>query len=705
MHLVHRETCTMRRRSPPVRAGKWGGFVVLSLLIAQAAGHSQAPLGRWDTADIPVHMHLGPLGADWADAAIAALRAWNEAASGAQFSWTLSSSASAAAGCGQSDGVHTVGWSSSPCVGDWTENLVAITPHWVSSSGTIVDADVIFKFDEGWSASDFERAATHEFGHVLGLSHPDELGRNATAVMGSAAEADTLQSDDIDGVRALYEVDPARATGQPNLVVDPLRASDTSLTVEQSFTLYATVRNAGAGTSAATRLRYYYWRSSTRQWVVVGYDSVPGLAASASSRESILLTAPSSQGNHYYNVCVASVAGESNTRDNCSGNLRVTVGGGSGGPDLVVESARVSDSTLTPGQSFTFYATIRNAGGRTSGETWLRYYHRPPDARSWVRVGGDYSSALPASGTSPESIRLTASSTVGTHWYAACTRSVAGESNRRNNCSRNVRVTVNSGEPPFQGTVWISPNILGPSDRTSLGSVTYAGRGLREVYDRRPDMWITVNAYLFDVHLAAGVVEFQVNPEFGSSEAARAEVETFAPALGRLPAVFLSQLREVEINAGQGLFGGNSYNGSILIHTDDEATRYAVREGFLEEVFLHEGSHVSLDPAHLNSAGWRAAQERDGAFISDYARDYPDREDVAESALPYFAVRYRPGRLTAAERFAIATTIPSRLAYFDEQRLDMSPYTATGSNAVIPEPRANIPPGQLWHEFEARPIR
>ena len=83
--------------------------------------------------------------------------------------------------------------------------------------------------------------------------------------------------------------------------------------------------------------------------------------------------------------------------------------------------------------------------------------------------------------------------------------------------------------------------------------------------------------------------------------------------------------------------------------------------------FLHEGGHISLDLAHVNSAGWRAAQEADGVFISDYARDFPEGEDIAESILPYFAVRYRPERLTEADRSAILAAIPNRLVYFDEQ--------------------------------------
>ena len=57
---------------------------------------------------------------------------------------------------------------------------------------------------------------------------------------------------------------------------------------------------------------------------MVGTDSVGSLSPSSSSPESIRLRVPSRAGTHYFNACVASVAGESNT-SNCSGNVRVTV--------------------------------------------------------------------------------------------------------------------------------------------------------------------------------------------------------------------------------------------------------------------------------------------------------------------------------------------------------------------------------------------
>ena len=112
-----------------------------------------------------------------------------------------------------------------------------------------------------------------------------------------------------------------------------------------------------------------------------------------------------------------------------------------------------------------------------------------------------------------------------------------------------LTAATGSGQP-FQGTVFISPDVLTGADPTSLTGVEYTGRGEREIFDRRVDDWLVVDAYLFDAQYAGGVVEFQVNPEFGGVEVARSEVDTYAPVLGRLPAVMLSRVREVEVNAG-----------------------------------------------------------------------------------------------------------------------------------------------------------
>ena len=228
--------------------------------------------------------------------------------------------------------------------------------------------------------------------------------------------------------------------GVPDLEVDPLRASPGTLTAGATFTLSTRVRNVGTGDAPATTLRYYYYRSSSEEWVAVGSDHVGGLRASTSRSESVRLTAPSRAGTHYYNACVESVAGERNT-DNCSGNLRVTVTRGDDTPDLEVDPLRASPGTLTAGATFTLSTRVRNVGTGDAPATTLRYYYYRSSSEEWVAVGSDHVGGLRASTSRSESVRLTAPSRAGTHYYNACVESVAGERND-NNCSGNLRVTV-----------------------------------------------------------------------------------------------------------------------------------------------------------------------------------------------------------------------------------------------------------------------
>ena len=253
--------------------------------------------------------------------------------------------------------------------------------------------------------------------------------------------------------------------GAPDLVVESPSVSDGSPDAGASFTLRATVRNQGTASSAATTLRYYRSTDAaiTTGDTQVGTDAVRALSASGTSDEAIRLTAPASAGTYYYGACVESVTGESNTTNNCSSAVTVTVGV-AGAPDLVVESPSVSDGSPDAGASFTLRATVRNQGTASSAATTLRYY-RSTDAAITTgdtQVGTDAVRALSASGTSDEAIRLTAPASAGTYYYGACVESVVdvtGESNTTNNCSSAVTVTVGvAGAPDL---VVESPSVSG----------------------------------------------------------------------------------------------------------------------------------------------------------------------------------------------------------------------------------------------------
>ena len=117
-------------------------------------------------------------------------------------------------------------------------------------------------------------------------------------------------------------------------------------------------------------------------------------------------------------------------------------------PDLVVESARVSDTTLEPGDRFKFYATVRNQGSGEADRTTLRYYLSIDShiSSSDNRVDTDSVTSLDPNESDEVWDSLTAPDTPGTYYYGACVDSVTEESNVSNNCSTAVRITVQNAQ-------------------------------------------------------------------------------------------------------------------------------------------------------------------------------------------------------------------------------------------------------------------
>jgi len=224
--------------------------------------------------------------------------------------------------------------------------------------------------------------------------------------------------------------------------------------------------------------------------------------------------------------------------------------------------------------------------------------------------------------------------------------------------------------PPFSGTIFLDPDIITDSDRTTFVGLSYIGQDSRRMFDRRVNGWIAVTPFLFNSTYDDNLsIEIQVNPEFQNPDAAEIEAAKFAAIIGRLPTSLRKDVETVWIHKGIKPFGGG--NNNLLIHTG-QATLYE-NDGILEETFVHEASHTSLDAEHSNSLGWISAQESDGHFISNYARDNPTREDIAESFLLYMAIRYRSDRITKSLEKTILKTIPKRIDYFDDQNLKMHP--------------------------------
>jgi hypothetical protein len=133
--------------------------------------------------------------------------------------------------------INNVSWGDNVYGEAWSAaggDAVAITLYaYVGNQRT--EADIIFNDSAGiaWDSyrgalkagatgaviNDFRRIAIHEFGHVLGLDHPDQAYpfQNVTAVMNSQeSSTDSITADDIAGAAALYS-----GVVAPQIVVQP----------------------------------------------------------------------------------------------------------------------------------------------------------------------------------------------------------------------------------------------------------------------------------------------------------------------------------------------------------------------------------------------------------------------------------------------------------------------------------------------------
>ena len=230
---------------------------------------------------------------------------------------------------------------------------------------------------------------------------------------------------------------------------------------------------------------------------------------------------------------------------------------------------------------------------------------------------------------------------------------------------------IKNGTPPFDGTIFIDPDIVLESDPSAFIELKYKGKESRVMYDRRVEGWITIEPFLFMAFYDDSLkIEIQVNSEFGNLKEAKIQADKYAPVIGQLTTELRKDVETVWIHKGLKPFGGG--NNNLLIHTDWAAKHYE-KQGILEETFIHEASHTSLDSLHASSPGWLKAQKSDCKFISSYAEDNPIREDISESYLPYFAIRYRSERIRESLKDSIENAIPNRIKYFDSQSFNMHP--------------------------------
>ena len=152
--------------------------------------------------------------------------------------------------------------------------------------------------------------------------------------------------------------------GAPDLVVS-LSPSNVTVAPSGTFSYDVTVRNQGDGSSAATQGRVLISENSTittndRE---IGQYDVRSLGPSTEASGTRRLTVGSSPGTIYLGHCIDAVSGESDTGNNCSSAVTVTIESGGG-------DACTVGQVLTAGESCTFSGgrfEVRDLAGNSLG--------------------------------------------------------------------------------------------------------------------------------------------------------------------------------------------------------------------------------------------------------------------------------------------------------------------------------------------------
>lgn len=248
----------------------------------------------------------------------------------------------------------------------------------------------------------------------------------------------------------------------------------------------------------------------------------------------------------------------------------------------------------------------------------------------------------------------------------------------------------------YSGAVYVEPSTFDdrnvgynkqtdPDSSFKPNEIYFVGNDCREIFDRRINDFVTVNAYIYFATSADEIrTEFWVHDDFIEQDAAVREVFKYGYAFGRLPAFLRIGVKAIVIVNGTiadeeetfidevDSFG--SYSQNILIHTGIGEQYLA--EGILEEALTYEAIHVTIDP-YISRTEWYvdAILRDNNRYVTEYAATNPLREDVAETILLWLAVRFRTDRLSTFDYDYIVNTIPNRLDFLNNQRYDVYPLT------------------------------
>ena len=227
------------------------------------------------------------------------------------------------------------------------------------------------------------------------------------------------------------------------------------------------------------------------------------------------------------------------------------------------------------------------------------------------------------------------------------------------------------------GTLWHNGfyNIINSNDTNVFESSIYKRVAKALIWDRTVNngngAWTEPESWIYEIKYNDNVsAEMRIRKLDYTKEQADDVVKRYTPYLGKLPFILRQGIKLINIMKAEANFGGNNWNNSIDIYEGVLSERL-INEGNMEEMLLHEGAHSALD--YLYNENWKVERDKDLKFVSRYAYENPDREDIAETFAIWLALRNTENRLNKTDTDKITKNLANRIAYLNSLNFNINP--------------------------------